>query len=286
MKLQLKILLILFLTSIFVIQAVNLFATPDGSNIIITEVLYDAPNSDTTEEWVELFNPLATSISLAGWTLEDNTGTFSLSGSIAAGGFYVIAKSSSAFQALYGFTPDLAGSTLALSNSGDQLTLKNSAGLPIDFVAWENYATGWTVSAVDTTIRRISATDTDTGSDWENSGTLGDPKAGNYGGGSGDSTPPTITITNPINGATLSGTVSITANASDNIGVTQVEFYIDNILQSTDTAAPYSYNWDSRSFTNGSHTLKTTAFDAAANSNTHQISVIVQNNDSGSSNGF
>src|SRR5206468_6392864 len=42
-----------------------------------------------------------------------------------------------------------------------------------------------------------------------------------------DTTPPSTSITAPANGATVSGTTSVTASASDNVGVTKVEFYLD-----------------------------------------------------------
>ena len=50
------------------------------------------------------------------------------------------------------------------------------------------------------------------------------------GGGGGDTTPPTTSITSPADGATVSGTVTVSANASDNVGVSRVELYVDGAL--------------------------------------------------------
>ncbi len=50
--------------------------------------------------------------------------------------------------------------------------------------------------------------------------------------GGGDTQAPATAITAPANGATVSGTVSVTASASDNVGVTRVEFFLDGVLQS------------------------------------------------------
>ena len=72
-------------------------------------------------------------------------------------------------------------------------------------------------------------------------------------------------ITAPANGATVSGTTTVTATASDNVGVTKVEFYLDNVLQSTSTASPYSWNWNTTTSANGSHSLISKAYDAAGN---------------------
>ncbi len=254
-------------------------ANPAGTNVIITEVLYDAPNSDATEEWVELFNPTASAINLAGWSLSDNAGTFSLSGSIAAGGYVVIARDAAAFQSLYGFAPDISGSNLALSNSGDQLSLKDGNGVEVDFVAWEGYVAGWTVSAKDTTIRRITATDTDSNADWENSGTLGDPGSGSYGGGTGgDTTAPSVTITNPTNGATVSGSVTITFSASDANGISSTSLLIDGTQVSSST----SFVWDTTLETDGSHQITARATDTSGNVGEDIISVTVSNNGGGS----
>jgi pseudomonalisin len=83
--------------------------------------------------------------------------------------------------------------------------------------------------------------------------------------GSTDTTPPTTSITAPANGATVSGTVSVTASASDNVGVTKVEFYLDGALKSTSTASPYSWSFNTTTVANGSHTLQSKAYDAAGN---------------------
>lgn len=93
-----------------------------------------------------------------------------------------------------------------------------------------------------------------------------------------DTTAPTVSITAPTSGATVSGTVSVTANASDNVGVTKVEFYVDGVLASTDTTSPYSFSWDTTTASNASHSLTAKAYDAAANVGTSAaVSVTVNN---------
>jgi hypothetical protein len=97
-------------------------------------------------------------------------------------------------------------------------------------------------------------------------------------GGGGDTQAPTVSITAPVNGATVSGTVSVTANASDNVGVTKVEFYADGVLQSTDTTSPYSWSWNTTTFSNATHSLTAKAYDAANNVGTSSaVSVTVNN---------
>src|SRR3989344_3567658 len=101
-----------------------------------------------------------------------------------------------------------------------------------------------------------------------------------------DTTLPTISITSPASGATVSGTTNINATASDNIGVTKVEFYVDGVLKSTDTTSPYSYSWDTTNggahACNGAHThsLTAKAYDAAGNSKTSGAILVNMNNPS------
>ena len=80
-----------------------------------------------------------------------------------------------------------------------------------------------------------------------------------------DTTAPTITLTAPTAGA-VSGTVTVTATASDNIGVAGVQFLLDGaLLGAEDTTTPYSVSWDTTTATNASHTLLARARDAAGN---------------------
>jgi hypothetical protein len=95
-----------------------------------------------------------------------------------------------------------------------------------------------------------------------------------------DTTPPTASLTAPANGATVSGTVTVSANASDNVGVAGVQFTLDGAsLGSEDTASPYSVSWNTSGVANGTHTLAAVARDAAGNRTTSTaVTVTVANN--------
>lgn len=80
-----------------------------------------------------------------------------------------------------------------------------------------------------------------------------------------EQTPPTITITTPADSASVSGIVSISVTAADNVGVTKVEFYVNGVLKSSDTVSPYVYSWDTTSLAAGMYTLLVKAYDAAGN---------------------
>jgi hypothetical protein len=91
--------------------------------------------------------------------------------------------------------------------------------------------------------------------------------------GGGDTTPPTVSAS--VTGT--SGTITLNATASDNVGVTSVEFLVDGVSRGSDTTAPYSLAFDSRTLANGSHTLIARARDAAGNSRDASVAFSVSN---------
>ena len=92
-----------------------------------------------------------------------------------------------------------------------------------------------------------------------------------------DTTPPSVSISAPVASATVSGTISVTGSATDNVGVTNVQFFVDGVLQSSSTAASYSFSWNTAAFTNASHTVTVEAFDPAGNLGKASVTVTVSN---------
>ena len=97
-----------------------------------------------------------------------------------------------------------------------------------------------------------------------------------------DTTKPTVKITAPANGATVSGIVAIDATATDNVGVTSVQFKVDGVnVGSAETVGPYSYSWNTGGssgippVSTGPHTLTAIASDAAGNTASDSIIVNV-----------
>ena len=98
-----------------------------------------------------------------------------------------------------------------------------------------------------------------------------------------DTTPPSVSLTSPANGAIVSGTISLTATATDNIGVTKVQFTVDGSQVGSDlTVAPYAYNLNTLTLSNTVHTISALAFDAAGNQSSSSVTVTVNNASSGS----
>ena len=91
--------------------------------------------------------------------------------------------------------------------------------------------------------------------------------------------PPATSLNYPLNNATVSGTVSVTASASDNVGVTKVEYYVNGILQASDTSSPYVYSWNTTSVASGTYTLMTKAYDAAGNVGQSSVVTVTVIND-------
>jgi glucose/arabinose dehydrogenase/PKD repeat protein len=91
--------------------------------------------------------------------------------------------------------------------------------------------------------------------------------------------PPTVSITAPAGGTTVSGTVNVTANASDDVQVAGVQFRVDGTnIGSEDAAAPYSVSWNTTSVANGSHTLTAVARDSAGQTTTSaSVTITVSN---------
>ncbi len=96
-----------------------------------------------------------------------------------------------------------------------------------------------------------------------------------------DTTPPSVSITSPASSATVSGTTSITANASDNVGVAGVEFRVDTVsIGPEDTTSPYSISWNTTSVSNGFHTITAIARDTSGNTVTSANIVVNVSNSS------
>lgn len=107
-------------------------------------------------------------------------------------------------------------------------------------------------------------------------GTLGDISNKPFSIISDDSLP-SVKITYPTHNAVVSGTVTVKATASDDIGITQVDFFISGIKQHTDKNAPYQFQWNTESFSGGLTQVSATAIDSGGQQDSDIIVVTVQN---------
>ena len=92
------------------------------------------------------------------------------------------------------------------------------------------------------------------------------------------STPPSVTLTAPAGGALLTGTVTLSATASDNVAVSRVDFLVNGSLVGSDNTVPYSLNWNSATVADGAATITAHAVNSANLSADSSVVVTVDNN--------
>jgi hypothetical protein len=90
---------------------------------------------------------------------------------------------------------------------------------------------------------------------------------------------PTTSITAPANGATVSGTVNVSASASDDVGVTSLEIYIDGVAKASNTnSSSLIYSWNTTQVSNGQHQIYSKAYDSAGHVTTSSIVTVTVSN--------
>jgi hypothetical protein len=253
------------------LNPITVTSNANGTNLVISEVLYDTPGLDSEEEWIEIYNPTSKSISLDNWYLYDNTAAIYLGGSIESMDHFVVARNSEGFYDLYGIYPDMS-TDFALNNEGDYLFLYSPDGMNVDYVEWE---LNWKLSAYETTIHRRNSLDTDTSKDWENSHSLGDPGKGTY--PDPDIDPPVIEFINPLNNTLVEGEITVQISVTD-LNLNSYKFYINGTSKyGRVNATLFEYSWNTVSLDNGVYILFFEAYDDDQNYSNESILINVFN---------
>ena len=285
----------------------------DGSHSLASKA-YDAAGNvgSSSTITVTVSNaPPPPGANVSGWTITQANATYNFilpSGTIIPeDGYLVVARNATktAFESYWGVNLSSnviyidSGDGMPIINGDENYTLKNALGVVVD---------GPTINMPASAARSLQRADP-CGTTWntvlESASNPGSGAAAGCGAGvkmnevsdasgtgnfvyefielhndfaGGDSTAPSTSITAPANGATVSGTTNVTASATDNVGVTKVEFWLDGALASTDTTSPYEWSWNTATASNGSHSLVSKAYDAASNIGTSStVSVTVSN---------
>ncbi len=140
------------------------------------------------------------------------------------------------------------------------------------------YSVSWNTTTASNGLHTITAIASDTSN---NQSTTSEQVTVNN---SGDHTPPTVTITNPAANAIVSGTVNLSATATDNVSVSWVFFEVDNIAVSPKiTTPPYTFAWNSANVANGNHTITAVASDPSNNTGVASIPISTNNSHAGPS---
>jgi hypothetical protein len=88
---------------------------------------------------------------------------------------------------------------------------------------------------------------------------------------------PAVSITAPDAGSTQTGYATVRATATDSVGVSKVEFYVEGTLVGTATSAPYTASWNTATSTNGNHTVTAKAYSVTGGTATATETVVVSN---------
>ncbi len=103
-------------------------------HVQINEIHYNPPHNSVPVEYIELHNPLATSVNVSGWQFTDGVDYTLPSGtSIPANGYLVISQDPAVMQSVYGITA-LGPWTVKLSSDGERVTLRDHLGVRVDEV--------------------------------------------------------------------------------------------------------------------------------------------------------
>src|SRR4029077_7868029 len=84
----------------------------------------------------------------------------------------------------------------------------------------------------------------------------------------GGPTSPTVSLTSPTSGATLSGSTTLSANPSSPIGIARVDYLVNGIVVASSTTAPYTVSWDSTTVANGQSSFAARATDISGTQTT------------------
>jgi methionine-rich copper-binding protein CopC len=98
-------------------------------------------------------------------------------------------------------------------------------------------------------------------------------------GGTPETTSPSVTLTAPAAGATVSGVTTLSANATDSVYVAAVQFLVNGqAIGAAGTSAPYAFSWDTRALVNGTYQLSARAWNLVGNSTTSGVETVTVNN--------
>jgi hypothetical protein len=109
--------------------------TPPGEgSIVINEIMWMGSSASTADEWIELRNTTGTSLNISGWTIEGASATpITLSGSIPANGFYLIANfTANSVSSILNVTPEIVNASVSIPNENLQVTLRDISTNLID----------------------------------------------------------------------------------------------------------------------------------------------------------
>jgi predicted secreted protein len=177
----------------------------------------------------------------------------------------------------------LSGTTTISANATDNIGvvgvqfLLNGTNLGAEDTT-NSYAIPWNTTTVPDGTYTLTATARDAAGNSMTSASV-TVTVSNLSGPPSDTTPPSVTLTAPVQGSTLSGAVTLTASATDNSAIVGVQFHLNSVnLGPEDTTNTYGVTWDTTTVPDDTYVLTATARDAAGHTTTSSpITVTVTN---------
>ncbi|HLD20331.1 MAG TPA: lamin tail domain-containing protein [Patescibacteria group bacterium] len=153
-------------------------ASAQNSHLVFTEIMYDAEGSDTKREWIEIYNPTDTPITIiegagdGSWRFFDSSNhTLTLikgSAIIPVASVAIIASDSATFMAEHpSFSGTLFDTTMSLNNTSATLKLSNDKGLT--FFETVSYASDWGGAGDGFSLEKIDPDETNDKTNWQQS---------------------------------------------------------------------------------------------------------------------
>jgi hypothetical protein len=127
----------------FVWVFIFLLPSVASASVVISEIMYDLPGTDTGREWIEIHNTGRGDVDLTGWKLFEAATNHSLNNinggnTLVADGYAIIADDTTQFLVDWpSFSGQLFDSSFSLSNSGEALSLKDSGSVAVDGVTYD-----------------------------------------------------------------------------------------------------------------------------------------------------
>lgn len=126
-----------------VIAVVLLAPVPTAHAQVVSEVMYDLEGSDTSREWIEIFNNTGSAIDLTTFKLfeaNSNHGVVYVQGpsTLDSGGYAVIAENAGKFLADWpGYAGALFDSSFSLSNTGETISIRTADLVDTDSASYD-----------------------------------------------------------------------------------------------------------------------------------------------------
>lgn len=135
------------------------------NHVVINEIAWSGTAASSSDEWIELYNPTASDVNLDGWVLKstDDVPSASLSGTIAAGGYYLIERTDD--TTVNNVTADLIYSG-ALEDAGESLELRNASDEVVDTANADGDVWPGGDSTTKASMERVDPTAPDTDNNW------------------------------------------------------------------------------------------------------------------------